>query len=122
MAIAPPGRTGRMTLRLPAICPLPFVLERSACGRQSTQTVTFGSVWHTHAMPVGVDATHSHKDVGIQLHLRELPKGGWVVDVTLRRPDSETGTKYEVKTIHATRIEAEISGLAVARRIIDTEH
>jgi len=65
------------------------------------------------------DAFHSYKDVKIQLQPRELPKGGWVVDVILHRQADEVGTKYEVKTIYASRMEAEISGLAVARGIVD---
>jgi hypothetical protein len=68
-----------------------------------------------------VDETHSNKDVGIRLQLRELPKGGRVVNVTLRRFDTEIGTKYEVRTTYCTRMEAEISGLALARGLIDKE-
>jgi hypothetical protein len=68
-----------------------------------------------------VDETHSYKDIGIQLQLRELPKGGWVVNVTLHRHNTEIGTKYEVRTIYSTRMETEISGLATARGLIDKE-
>jgi len=81
-----------------------------------------GGFGHERATSISVDETHSYKDVGIQLQLRELPKGGWVVNVTLRRPDTEISTKYEVKTIYSTRMEAEISGLALARGLIDREH
>ena len=63
---------------------------------------------------------HEYKSVRIQLQPRELRNSGWVVMVILHRPDQTTGTKYEVKTIYSTRMEAEISGLALARGIIDT--
>jgi hypothetical protein len=85
-------------------------------------TVTSGRFWQCTGSKWFVDAAHSHKDVGILLQLRELPKGGWFVSVTLRRPDSEIGTKYKVKTIFSTRTEAEVSGLALARGMIGKEH
>jgi hypothetical protein len=65
------------------------------------------------------DASLKYKGVKIQLQPRELPKGGWTVDVVLHRHYDEVGTKYKVKTIHSTRMEAEVSGLAVAHGIID---
>jgi hypothetical protein len=67
------------------------------------------------------DAFHDYKGVKIQLQPRELPKSGWVVNVILLRQVDEVGTKYEAKTIYASRMEAEIAGLALARGIIDKE-
>jgi hypothetical protein len=67
------------------------------------------------------DAFQMYKDIRIELRPRELPKGGWVVDVILHRDDHEVGTKYQVKTIYSTRMEAEVSGLALAHGIIDRE-
>jgi hypothetical protein len=67
------------------------------------------------------DALQMYKGVKIELRPKELQKGGWVVDLILHRDDREVGTKYQVKTIYSTRMEAEISGLALAHGIIDRE-
>ena len=64
---------------------------------------------------------HDYKNVRIDIKPKELSKGGWVVGVTLHHYDANVGTKYEVKTIYSTRMEAEISGLALARGLIDKE-
>jgi len=67
------------------------------------------------------NVTHKYKDVKIQIQPRELRAGGWVVRIVLHHQDDQAGITYEVKTICASRLEAELSGLALAHGIIDKE-
>jgi hypothetical protein len=130
-----PGHLAREVLSpsppdLAQACPLPFFLN-ALHGSQGAQRLT-----QRLAIPrFGPSPARRFPDGGCvpQLQGREdsiatkgTSQGGWVVNVVLHRKVDEVGTKYEVKTIYASRMEAEISGLAVARvssiRAFTVEH
>jgi hypothetical protein len=86
---------------------------------QRNSYIIIGLVIDGHWLHAMDDAFHEYKNVKVQLQLRELTKGGWTVTLLLDGPDNKVGTKYEVKTIYSSRMEAEMSGFALARQIID---